>query len=524
MRFSFDSCVLDTDRRELLNAGQAVPVEPQVFDLLHYLLRERDRVVSKNELIETVWHGRIVSESTLSSRINAARKAVGDSGEQQCMIRTYPRRGVRFVGRVEETGANGAATAVAPQPSAGGRGGEPPAAKPRVAVLPFKNMSDDPRLSHIAEGLSEDTIASLSCHRSLDLLSPSPNGSSPAHAADIRAVGTECGAGYVVAGSVRQAGKAARVTAQLFETPAGRHLWSEQHDLALDDAAPSLDQVIARIAASVEREVSAAERIRSQHKPQESLQGSDFLQLGLTHFYRANRDDNLQAQQLFRQAIALDPSLAQARAFLSYSIVLAMVYFDAPVDDRSLEDAIEIAREGTELDDRDAMIRFAFGRAMLARKDYASALAAMRAAVELNPSMAIAHCGLADSLAYEGRFDEALPYFQKAIDLSPYDPQRWAFMSYRSLMHLFAGQFAEAAEWAEKATQVPGAHYWPHAHRVAALGHLGAHAEIPGAVAQLERVKPGFSADFARERLFFIKSESHLRIYLDGLTKAGLRA
>ncbi|HEX4761163.1 MAG TPA: tetratricopeptide repeat protein, partial [Sphingomicrobium sp.] len=487
MRFSFDSCVLDADRRELFKAGQSVAVEPQVFDLLHYLLCERDRVISKDELIETVWRGRIVSESTLSSRINAARKAVGDSGEQQCMIRTYPRRGIRFVGRVEEessTGAGSVAASGVPPPSPAGQetGGEPAPGKPRVAVLAFRNISDDPAISHLAEGVGEDILAGLSCHRSLELLSASATGSSTGQAADVRSIGTACNAGYLVCGSLRQIGGFTRLTAQLFETAAGRHLWSEQHDLIAGDLRVSLDQAIERISASVEREVSSAERVRCQHKPPDTLQASDYLQLGLARFYRANREDNLAAQQLFRQAIALDPSLAQAHAFLSYAIVLAMVYFDAPIDGRSLDEAVQIARDGTELDERDAMIRFAFGRAMLAHKDYATALAAMRAAVELNPSMAIAHCGLGDSLAYEGRFDEALPHFQKAIELSPFDPQRWAFMSYRSLMHLFAGQYAQAAEWAEKATQVPGAHYWPYAHRVAALGHLGAAGEVSTAV------------------------------------------
>ena len=101
MAFRFDDYALDRERRELARSGAPVAVEPQVLDLLVYLIEHRDRVVGKDELIATVWCGRIVSDSTLASRINAARRAVGDSGEQQRLIRTYPRKGVRFIGEVD---------------------------------------------------------------------------------------------------------------------------------------------------------------------------------------------------------------------------------------------------------------------------------------------------------------------------------------------------------------------------------------------------------------------------------------
>lgn len=531
MRFAFGSCVLDPSLRELIRAGQAVAVEPQVFDLLHHLIRERHRVVSKDDLIEAIWGGRSVSDSTLSSRINAARKALGDTGREQNMIRTYPRRGVRFVGQVREEApalvelAPAAAQMAADSPAGRVRATEAPlsAKKPVLVVLPFKNMSEDPEQQHLAEGVTQDIVTSLSSHRSLHLAAWSSDLALTGRAPDVRSIGIALNADYVVAGSLRKIGNRVRITAQLFETSFGRHLWAERYDLGLSELGDTQDETTAKIAARVEAEVGAAERLRCQQKPQEAFCAADYFQLGLAHFYRSSRSDNLEAQKLFRCAIELDPSLAQAYAFLSYSIVLAMVYFDSGPDEGSLEEAVEIARHGVELDDRDAMIRFAHGRAMLARRDYTNALAAMHAAIELNPTMAVVYCGLGDSLAYESRFAEAIPYFQKAIDLSPHDPQRWAFMSYRSLAHLFAGEFAQAAEWAQKATQVPGAHYWPYAHRVAALGHLQQREEVAGSLAELQRVKPGFSCAFARERLFFIKDPEHLETYVSGLRKAGLR-
>jgi tetratricopeptide (TPR) repeat protein len=183
---------------------------------------------------------------------------------------------------------------------------------------------------------------------------------------------------------------------------------------------------------------------------------------------------------------------------------------------------VKIARKAVELDERDALAHFICGRALLASKAYRDSVAELESAVELNPNLAMVYCGLGDSLAYEGRFAEAIPYFEKAINLSPYDPQRWSFYSYRALAHLFAGEFELALEWAQRATLVPNCHYWPFAHRLAALGHLQRGSELRAALAELRSRKPDFSCAFARERLFYIKDPSHLERYIEGLRRAGV--
>jgi tetratricopeptide (TPR) repeat protein len=170
---------------------------------------------------------------------------------------------------------------------------------------------------------------------------------------------------------------------------------------------------------------------------------------------------------------------------------------------------------------QDALTHFGYGRALLARKAYDNALAELQSALELNPNLAIVYCGLGDSLAYEGRFADAIPFFQKAISLSPYDPQRWAFYSYRALAHLLAGQFDAALEWSTKATRVPNCHYWPFAHRVSALGHLEDLETVTLAKSELLQRQPEFSCAFAEHRLFYIKNPAHIERYLDGLRKAG---
>ena len=183
---------------------------------------------------------------------------------------------------------------------------------------------------------------------------------------------------------------------------------------------------------------------------------------------------------------------------------------------------MDIARKAVELDEQDALTHFTCGRALLASKAYQDSLAELESAVELNPNLAMVYCGLGDSLAYEGRVSEAIPYFEKAIALSPYDPQRWSFYSYGALAHLLTGEFDHALEWAQKAIRIPNCHYWPFAHRVAALGHLHRESELPTALADLRLRKPNFSCAFARKRLFYIKNPEQLERYLEGLRKAGL--
>lgn len=518
MSFAFDAYVLDISRRELRKNGGAVPVEPQVLDLIHHLITQRHRVVSKDELIDTVWKGRIVSDSTLTSRVNAARKAIGDCGREQTFIRTYPRRGVRFVGEVREEQTqksprsthsiddSAASTQSGVSASRGGIVGD----KPVVAITTFKNLSPKDAYDFLAQAVTEDVVTALSRHRSLTVCSPYAAG------------GIAARPDYVLEGSVRTFGERIRVTAQLLETEVGAHLWAERFDFAENQLMEAQDEVIAKVAARVETEIGVAERLRSARKPEQAFSASDYLQLGLKHFYRSSPADNLKAQQLFRQAIMKDALLAQPYAFLSYAVVLGMVYHEVGPDEALLNEAIELARTAVALDERDAMVRFAYGRALLARREYGAALAAMEAALELNPTLAVVYCGMGDSLAYESRFTEAIPHFEKAIELSPHDPQRWAYMAYRSLAHLFAGDYEQAGHWAQRATQVPSAHYWPYAHRVSARGHLKEDKDTAVALAELQQLKPNFSCSFARERLFFVKDPLHLDTYIEGLRLAGV--
>src|SRR5215212_7459983 len=247
MTLSFADYEIDVERRELRRATMAVHVEPQVFDLLVYLVENRDRVVSKDDLIASVWGGRIVSESTLTSRINAARKAVGDSGGEQKLIRTIPRKGLRFVGEVRTEEHVPAPSAEQPQSPV-----LPLPDRPAIAVLPFVNMSGEPEQEYFADGISEDIITALSKLRWFFVIARNSSFTYKGKAVDVKRVSQELGVRYVLEGSVRKSGQRIRITAQLIDAATGNHLWAERYDRDIADIFAVQDEITERVVSAIE--------------------------------------------------------------------------------------------------------------------------------------------------------------------------------------------------------------------------------------------------------------------------------
>ncbi|MGC2315983.1 MAG: winged helix-turn-helix domain-containing protein, partial [Bradyrhizobium sp.] len=207
MRYLFEEYAFDTDRRELHRGADVVSVAPQVFDLLDYLIRNRERVVSKDDLIDVIWKGRSVSDAALTTRLNAARSALGDSGEEQRLIKTLPRKGFRFVGPVRE--AKGPAPAQQPKPAL------PLPEKPSIAVLPFTNLSSDLEQEYFADGMVDDIITALSRFKALFVIARNSSFTYKGRAVDVKQIGHELGVRYVLEGSIRKAASRVRITGQL---------------------------------------------------------------------------------------------------------------------------------------------------------------------------------------------------------------------------------------------------------------------------------------------------------------------
>src|SRR5262245_17714725 len=281
MPLLFGDCVLDPDRRELRRASGVVSIGPQVFDLLQHLIQNRTRVVSKDDLLEAVWGGRIVSESTITSHINAARTAIGDTGQDQRLIRTVARKGFRFVGEVKDASASGAAEtapAVAQRPLA-------LPDKPSIAVLPFVNMSGDAEQDYFADGMVEDIITALSHIRWLFVIARNSSFTYKGRASDVKQIGQDLGVRYVLEGSVRKAANRVRMTGQLIHAETGGHLWAERYEGSLDDVFELQDRITQNVVAAIAQELERAEIQRAKRKPTESLDAYDYFLRGMASFH-----------------------------------------------------------------------------------------------------------------------------------------------------------------------------------------------------------------------------------------------
>ena len=521
MIYRFMDFELDTDRFELRSASGPIPVEPQVQSLLTLLVENSNRLVSKDEIIQRIWKGRVVSDAALSSRIKSLRRILGDDGKSQRLIRTVHGKGFRFVGDVDpssESGREGPELA----PGGDSTAAENAFSRPAIFVLPFANLSPDPEQEYFSDAITRDIITNLSKHRWLDVVAPNTSFGYKGKSIDVRQLREELGVDYVIEGTVRRSGNRIRVTAELVDAQTGRQRWADRYDRELRDVLALQDEITAKLVARLEPEIGLAERLKVTRAQNPDLKAWDCYHLGIYHFFKFTAESNVQAQRLLQQSRDLDPMFGEAHAWWAYSIILGMVYWDTEPSQKLLDEALAATDLALELDDQNAVFYALKARVQLARREYGSALTENEMAIRLNPTFAAAHCGLADSLAYEGRYEEAIECFREAIDLSPNDPQRWAFLTYGALAHIFRHDFETAIEWADRACEIPNCQYWTIAHKAVALAYLGDREGAKHSVTRLLKENPDFTISFARQKMFYLKDAEQLKLYFRGLELAGV--
>lgn len=540
--FSFNNFEIDLARHEMRHAGNRVHMEPQVFDLLVHLVRNRDRIVSKDELIDAVWNGRIVSEAALSSRVSAARRVLGDSGNEQAMIRTLHKRGFRFVGEVDEIGENDSANAVAvccetPTKAAATEttlDGDaptvlpslqpaPPAEKPSIAVLPFQNMSQDPDQEYFADGLTEDIITGLSRQRWFSVIARNSTFNYKGRTDDVRDVAAQLGVRYVLEGSVRRANNRVRVTAQLIDATNGNQLWAEKYDRELDDIFTLQDEVTNRVIASVAPQivVTEAERVR-RAKPQ-SIGAWDLVMRAVPHMWRMNAQENARAQELLRQAIQLEPGYAHAHALLGWTYV-TMYNLDTrrPIGE-STEQALVSGARAVMLDDGDPWAHLVLGLGHARKRRPELAIRHLSKSVRLSPSLALGHAGLGYALACGGQPERGLQSLEEAQRLSPRDPFLAIYAPVVRYMALFAlKQYEETISVCRSTIALHPNHAGAWRLMTVSLGLLGRLDEAREALASTRALQPDLSSAHVANDTVYADPDDRAR-YLEGLRKAGLK-
>nr|WP_157330685.1 winged helix-turn-helix domain-containing tetratricopeptide repeat protein [Bradyrhizobium cajani] len=502
--------------RELTCGGAAVPLQPQVFDLLLYLVTQRARVVSKDDLISQIWSDRIVSDSALNSRINAARKALGDDGATQRLIKTIPRKGFRFVGEVrEEMPASPAPADAQPVPL------RTAAERPGIAVLAFENMSGDPAQNYFGDGISEDILTALSKQRWFMVIARNSSFTYKGRAVHIRQIAEELGVRYIVEGSVRKADNRVRITAQLNDATSGSHLWAERYDRELVDVFAVQDEITNAIVAAIEPQIHAAENFRADRKPPSSLDAWDLLMRALSHYWRVTRRDHEAAQALLERAIEIDPNYGQALSVLAANHMFgvhlgwAELAKVAPVAEAAALAAVRCDHE-------DAWAHAALGTVCFSTRRLADALSEFEQALALNPNFSLAQGYYALALSYAGRSKQAFEAAQRAIRLSPRDPSLAIYHGIAGYARFTERHYDEAIALAREAIRHRGD--LTGAYRVLAVsaGMSGDGMLAATALDELRRTQPNISLHWIATQLPWA-SDADREHYLEGFRRAGLR-
>jgi TolB-like protein len=532
--FRFGRYEVDLVRQELRHSGTAVPVEPQVFDVLAYLVRHRDRIISKNELFDTVWQGRLVSDAALNSRISAARRAIGDSGNEQALIRTLHKRGFRFVGEVEEAYAEPEVHAPpAPDTPADDAPELVPAAvpaeplalphKPSIAVLPFQNMSGDPDQEYFADGLTEDIITGLSRQQWFFVIARNSSFTYKGEAVDVRQVASQLGVRYILEGSVRKSASRVRVTGQLIDAMAGNHLWADRYDRELSDIFELQDEITNRVIGSVSPQILLAEAARVRRKPPQSIDAWDFVMQALPHMWRMSPDEHRRAQALVQQAIELDPNYAHAHALLGWIyITLFNLNVRSPIGEFT-DKAVDAGGRAVALDDQEPWGHLVLGLGHARRRRPEPARAHLTRSIELNPNFALGYAGLGYALACGGAPEQGLQSLEQAQRLSPRDPFLATYTPIVRYMAFFAlGRYEETVAVCRQTAALHPHHVGAWRLMTVSLGLLGRIDEAREALAHTLTLQPDLSSAHVTKDTVFADPADRAR-FLEGLRKAGLQ-
>jgi len=525
MQFHFSEHVLDARLRELTRAGETVGVEPQVFDLLVYLVENRDRVVSKDDLIEAVWDGRIVSESTLTSRINAARRAVGDSGKDQAVIRTIARKGFRFVGDVNTSAITrkappGELPQLETAPSLAALFGEIVFVRPAIAVLPFVNLSGETEQDYFADGISEDIITALSRLRWFHVIARNSSFTYKNKTVPLKQLGQDLGVDYIVEGSVRRDGNHVRIVAQLCEIATDRHLWAERYDRELEDVFAVQDEITHAVVAAIEPQLYAAENFRSRRKTPENMAAWDLVMRALQHYWRVTRQDNLVAQALLEKAIDVSPGYGQA-----LSLLAACHTFAAHMGWEEMASSINVAERAAlaaiRADSEDAWAHYALASVYLFEKRFDDCIAEFELALELNPNFSPARGFYGLALAYRGRWEEGDDAAREALWFSPRDPFAAIYCGVAAYCQYVGGNYEEAMRMSREALRQRSDFVGAHRVLTAAAAMAGQADIAKSALADLRVAQPGISLGWIDKQMPW-ENDTDRQHYLEGFRAAGL--
>lgn len=430
MRYQSKNFILDKDDYSLNRNGVNHPIEPQVFDLLVYLIENRNRVVTREELLDQLWHGRIVSDSAINARLKAVRKSVGDTGKQQRVIKTLHRRGYQFIADVAVTSNDAQENRLSTSKQASKSG------KPSIAVLRFNNLTNDPEQAYFANGMTTNICSRLSRIRSLQVKSGIEYDLAETTLAD---VALELEVKYVLSGSVQREADRVRVFVELTEGASGDIRWAERFDRRGKDVIDIQDDIARAITGTLwsnRGTIREAERDKLAKKPTSDFSAFDYILKGISYKEQYKAESLVQAHACFDKAIELDPDSAEAHGWKAWVHLLER-WLDSALDsDASLNQALVEAKKSIAIDAYSEIGHWSLAEVYVELGDYRRAFSELEKALEINPNNPDLMVSKGSTLCTAGQFDEGLKLIQQGIRFNRHYPQ-WYF--WHLGIALFAG-------------------------------------------------------------------------------------
>jgi TolB-like protein len=487
------------DERRVLAGGQPAALGARAFDLLMCLIEHRDRVVTKNELMELVWPGSVVEENNLTVHVSALRKLLGAQA-----VATVPGRGYRFAMEVRETGgASAVPTVTASAPEAGAAAALPSLSdgalltlpdKPSIAVLPLINLGGDVEQEYFVDGVTEDIITELSRFRALFVIARNSTFSYKGRVVDARTIARDLGVRYVVEGSIRRAANRIRMTAQLIDAPSGTQLWAEKYDRDLEDIFVVQEQLTQAVVAAIAPQIESSEFRKVRGGRPGNLNAYELAMQARDAARRADREaesvSHDDALRLAAEAVAIDPGCGPALGTIAY-LHWRQIWAGAATSlARTIEAGLSAARRAIAIDGGDHVAYLWKGMLLSYSGAPEAGLADLQRAHELNPNDALTLSLLGQYTAAAGDPRAGVRHVTEALRLSPRDPLRWSFLNSLAWAHFIEADYAQAANAARRAVSDAPRFHPPHLCLVVSLVGLGEVAAATAAFLVLKDMAP----------------------------------
>lgn len=451
MAYRFGPFVANADSFTLTRNGEPVDLQPRTLSLLFLLLEKSGRLVSKEVLIERLWDGRAIGESTITSQVKALRKALCDTERPYQYVETVHGQGLRFNGAID-LAAPSARVMDSPKSDASA---DPIGERPAIAILPFRLGGDDHEYAPLAEALPDEIITQLSKMRWLNVIARGSSFQFPSILTDVATVRERLGVGYCLSGMIRPEGNRLFVSVELSETHDETVIWADRFKIDLEDVHALREEIVGRIVSLIDFHVPQQEASRARLVAPESMNAWQAYHLGISNIFTFGRPDYAEAKTYLTRATELSPDFARAHAGLSHLAWWAMIQQSSTMAEDTRKEMFASAERAVASDALDSFASLVKGRCLWFEKAPGEAAGWFQRSVDQSPSFSMAHAAYANLLALDDKPAQARPHIDKAMALSPVDPWLHNMYGISAAIELLRDDFDGAAKWANKAMSMP---------------------------------------------------------------------